>query len=274
MKLTRRQLLAGMAMNATLLPSLAEAENREEHYEVTHPEIHVPGLDPAHDGLVIAQLSDIHVGEGTPDGRIISAIRAVNAALPDLVILTGDYVTFSREPLEHLPLVLQGLMAPTFAVLGNHDHLVDAKVVRRKLEGMGYTVLQNRHTQTQVRGVALSIVGVDDGVTHRDDVAASLAGVPSKGSRLVLAHAPRTLDKLPPDAGLPCFSGHTHGGQVQVPLITQALYRAAGQKYVRGSYVNRGNQVYVSRGLGFGSGGPLPRIGSDPEVALVTLKAA
>lgn len=273
MELTRRQLLAGLAWGAASAPALAFADSRQEFYEVTHTELQIRGLHPAHDGLRVAQLSDIHVGATTPDGRIISAIRAVNAAQPDLVLLTGDYVTFSHDPIDHLPIILKGLEAPTVAVLGNHDHFVDAPAVRRRLEQLGYTVLQNERTATRLKGAELQLIGIDDAVTHHDDVARALAGTPS-GSRLVLAHAPRTLDKLPPDLGLACFSGHTHGGQVDVPLLTRAIFRVAGQPYIRGHYTSRGNQLYVSRGLGFGSGGPMPRVGSSPEVALFTLRAA
>jgi predicted MPP superfamily phosphohydrolase len=275
MAITRRELLTGMVAAGVGLPRMAEAENRQEHFGVTRTELAVAGLDPAHDGLVVAHLSDIHVGRGTPDERLIAAVGEVNAAKPDLILLTGDYVTWTAKVIPHIPRVLGGLQAPVFSVLGNHDHYVNAPAVRGELEKMGYAVLQNEHTVARVRGADLTIVGIDDGTTHRDDVGSSLKGVSlGRGSRLVLAHAPRTFDRLPADSGLACFSGHTHGGQIQVPGVTPTLFRMVGERYVRGAYAGRGNQLYVSRGLGFGGGGWPPRIGSDPEVGFFTLRAA
>ncbi len=278
--LSRRSLLTALTGAAVLGPEAVRAANRDRHlsaadgFEVTHTSLAVPGLDPAHDGLVVAQLSDIHVGRNTPDGRVLGAVRAVNEAKPDLVVLTGDFVTTLRDPFEEVPRLLAGLVAPTFVVLGNHDHWTDPIRIRWDLEALGYTVLQNRHTVTRVRGAPLAVVGVDDSRSRHDDVARAFAGVPPGGSRLVLAHNPPTALQLPESAGLVCLSGHTHGGQVSVPGLTAGLFRRLGQPYVRGWYPVRGNHLYVNRGLGFGVGGPLMRVGSDPEVTFLTLKVA
>ncbi len=275
MAVTRRELLTGLVAAGLGLPRMAEAESRPEHLGVTRTELAVAGLDPAHDGLRVAHLSDIHVGAGTPDARIIAAVRAVNAGKPDLVLLTGDYVTWTAKVIPHIPLVLGGLQAPVYSVLGNHDHYVDAVAVRRELEKMGYAVLQNEHTVARLRGADLTLVGIDDGTTRRDDVVAALKGMSlCPGSRLVLAHAPRPVAKLPPDAGLAGFRGHTHGGQVQIPGVTPTLFRMVGERYIRGAYAQHGNQLYVSRGIGLGGGGWPPRIGSDPEVGFFTLRVA
>lgn len=277
---TRRQFLAGTlaAAASSALPRIAEAQaprgNGHEHFELTETELHVPGLNAAHDGLKVAQLSDLHVFDSTPDGRVFAAINAVNAAKPDLVFMTGDFVTWSRSPIPHLPIVLAGLEAPTYAVMGNHDHYVDARAVTEKLEGLGYAVLSNANTVVRARGADLTLIGVDDSGTHHDDVARALEGVARKGTRLVLAHNPPTANKLPPGAGLACFSGHTHGGQMMIPLLTPLVMRIARQPYVRGLYPVNGNLLYVNRGLGFGAGSHAPRIGSDPEVSIFTLRAA
>ncbi len=252
----------------------AEARRAEsEQFDLTRLTLEVPGLDPAHDGLTVAQLSDVHVGRNTPDGRIISAVRAVNAAKPDLVFLTGDYVTTRRDPFDRIPLVLGGLEAPTFAVLGNHDHWSGPRVVQGRLEASGYHVLRNQHTVVHVRGAAVSILGVDDGHTGNDDVEKTFQGAPTRGTRLVLAHTPPTADKLPPFSNLLCMSGHTHGGQLFIPKVTEGFFRRVGQPYVRGLHQVRGNQLYVNRGLGYGRGSPLVRVGSEPEVTVLTLRA-
>lgn len=245
---------------------------RSRGFVVTETALIMPAIDPAHDGLRIAQISDLHLGVATSSARIAGAIDAINEGRPDLVFLTGDYVTHSQLPIRRIPALLGGIQAPTYAVLGNHDHWVAAGPVRDALSGLGYTVLQNRHALVRVRGAEVAVIGIDDGRTRRDDVAAAFAGAPARGTRLVLAHAPPTVEKLPAAAGLVQFSGHTHGGQLMVPGVTRALFRLAGQPYVRGLYRVRGNLLYVNRGLGFGAGGPLFRLGSQPEVAFFTLR--
>jgi predicted MPP superfamily phosphohydrolase len=245
-----------------------------DHFALNEYELHVPGLNPAHEGLRVAQLSDIHVGQATSDIRIRRAVMAVNASAPDLVFLTGDYVTHSPKPLPRVREVLSGLNGPVFVVLGNHDHWVNAAYLRDGFERLGYTVLQNEHRVVNVRGAPAAVLGIDDGRTGRDDVAATFQGAPTSGTRLVLAHTPPTVEKLPPYAGLVQFSGHTHGGQFMVRGLTEALFRRAGQPYIRGHYTVRGNQLYVNQGLGFGFGGPYLRRGTEPEVAFFTLRAS
>lgn len=245
-----------------------------DHFALNEYEFHIPGLDPAHEGLRVAQLSDIHVGQATSDIRIRRAVMAVNASAPDLVFLTGDYVTHSPKPLPRVREVLAGINGPVYVVLGNHDHWVNAPYLREGFERLGYTVLQNEHRVVNVRGAPATVLGVDDGRTRRDDVKATFRGAPTSGTRLVLAHTPPTVEKLPEYAGLVQFSGHTHGGQFVVRGLTEALFRRAGQPYIRGHYTVRGNQLYVNQGLGFGFGGPYLRRGTEPEVAFFTLRAA
>jgi uncharacterized protein len=245
-----------------------------DHFALNEYELHVPGLNPAHEGLRVAQLSDIHVGQATSDIRIRRAVMAVNASAPDLVFLTGDYVTHSPKPLPRVREVLAGLNGPVYVVLGNHDHWVNAPYLREGFERLGYTVLQNEHRVVNVRGAPATVLGVDDGRTGRDDVNATFRGAPTSGTRLVLAHTPPTVEKLPEYAGLVQFSGHTHGGQFVVRGLTEAIFRRAGQPYIRGHYTVRGNQLYVNQGLGFGFGGPYLRRGTEPEVAFFTLRAA
>ena len=248
---------------------------RKRHgFSLTENELFVSGLHPAHDGLRVAQLSDVHIGQATPDLRIRRAVEEINARSPDLVFLTGDYVTHSPKPIPRVPVLLRGLKGPVYVVLGNHDHWVDPHSLRRGLEDVGYCVLQNEHRVVNVRGAPACVLGIDDGLTGRDDVEATFRGAPRTGTRLVLAHTPPTIEKLPPHEGLVQFSGHTHGGQFVVRGLTEALFKRAGQPYIRGHYSVRGNQLYVNRGLGFGFGGPYLRRGSEPEVAFFTLRQA
>lgn len=274
--MNRRNLLKAAASSALFAPFMANAEARyqpgHEAYEVTETDIVLAGIPQEHDGLRVAQISDIHVGRNTPDGRIISAVNRINEMKPDLVFLTGDYVTRKGDPLERVSIVLKGLNAPTFVVMGNHDHYTDAKFLGDDFGKIGYTVLANQHSVVRVRGKAVTILGIDDAVTKHDNVTETFKNAAVDGTRLVLAHSPPTVDKLPGNANLACFSGHTHGGHFVIPGVTESIFRKAGQPYVRGLHKVNGNQVYVNRGLGFGRGGPMTRMGSEPEVSVFTLR--
>ena len=116
-----------------------------------------------------------------------------------------------------------------------------------------------------------TVVGVDDSTTKHDDVHKAFQGA-HKGSRLVLTHTPSAAKKLPVDEDLLCLSGHTHGGQWEVPQLTEGIFKRIGQPYYRGYYRLRGNQLYVNRGLGYGKGTRLPRLNSDPELSVLTLR--
>ena len=261
-------------MHATVTRAL-EPRRPDGGFQQTKTTIWVDGLDPAHEGLTIAQLSDVHVGLNTPERRITDAIQAVNAQGPDLVFLTGDYVTYSAVTLPDVPRLLGGLAAPTFAVLGNHDYWVSPRRVRAGLEHVGYTVLINEHRVIELRGAPLTIFGVDDKRTGHDDVDATFRGAPPDGTRLVLAHIPGSADDLPENAGLVCFAGHTHGGQITLPLgATDRLLGALGWRYMRGLHRVRGNQLYVNRGLGFGRNFAFLTKASCPEVAFFELRSA
>ncbi len=271
--MTRRRFLQSLSAVA-LTPLAARAERRlsgNEYFEVTDVEVHLASLDPAHDGLRIVQLSDLHIGNGVPDGRIISAVREVNALKPDLVVLTGDFVTSRRDPLSRVPELLEPLAAPRIAVLGNHDYWSGPREIRSGLERIGVTVLRNENTAVRLRGVDFNVIGIDDSTTQHDDVDMAFAGA-GKASRLVLTHTPNCAAKLPAWEDVLCLSGHTHGGQWDVPSFTRGIFRTVGQPWYRGAYGVRGNQLYVNRGLGFGKGTRLPRINSDPELTVVTLR--
>ena len=119
-------------------------------------EFMLPDLDPAHDGLRLVQLTDVHVGRATPARRVRAAVMQANAFEPDLVVMTGDYLSHAERGVPLLREQLAGLMAPVVAVLGNHDHWVDADGAASSLEAMGYSVLRNQHTTLELRGAPLT----------------------------------------------------------------------------------------------------------------------
>jgi len=274
MHLTRRQFLQGAAiLTAGAAAAPAAHAAYDEQPRVEEVEFSLPGLDPSHDGLRVAQLSDLHVGTRTPPERIAAAVALANGLAPDLVVLTGDFVSRGRETVALLPDQLRGLAAPTVAVLGNHDHWVDAAGTTRALTGLGYAVLRNQHTRLWLRGAPLAVVGVDDLLTGHADPEKALQGVP-RGSRLVLAHGPRTADRLRgAEEPLLVLTGHTHGGQIAIPILTRLLVSGlVREPYLRGRFRLGQVQLYVNRGIG--NTALRLRLNSDPEVTLATLRRA
>jgi len=243
---------------------------------VSEHEVYVEQLDPRHDGVRIAQLSDIHVGNLTPPAHIRAAIDAANAARPDLIVLTGDYVCWRRHEAVLAADQLGGMRAPrVLAVLGNHDYFTWGAGVRTALERHGYEVLRNHTTVAHVRGAPLALVGVDDPVTRHDDLDAAFAGAPAKTTKLVLCHAPDRAPDLAKRGADLVLSGHTHGGQIYIPGITDRLMRKVGLNFRRGMYaLGERTTLYVTPGVGFS--GVRRRIGegTEAEVAILTLRAA
>ena len=273
MAFTRRDFLKGATALAVAGGAAPATARTDEGARSERRTFAVTGLDPAHDGLRVVQLSDLHVGDRTPRELIRDAIARANAFEPDLVVLTGDYLCRDRRGVGLMREQLGGLAAPTVAVLGNHDHWVDGRGAARALQALGYAVLQNQNTTLQLRGAPFTIIGVDDRLSGEARPEEALRGA-EQGSRLVLAHGPRTADDLR-GAGLPllCLSGHTHGGQWHVPGLTPFMLRTlAHEPYERGLYRLGPVPLYVNRGVG--NSALRIRIDSDPEVTLATLRPA
>jgi uncharacterized protein len=274
MAITRRDFLKGAVAAAAAGAALPAAAGTTSSTTAERRTFLVEGLDPAHDGLKLVQLSDLHVGPRTPPERIRDAIARANAFHPDLIVLTGDYLSRDTRGVGLIREQLGGLAAPTLAVLGNHDHWVDPRGASRSLRALGYAVLRNENTTLQLRGAPFTVIGIDDRLSGEDRPREALRGAPTVGSRLVLAHGPRTADDLR-GAGQPllCLSGHTHGGQVHIPGLTSFVLRAvAHEPYERGLYRLGAVQLYVNRGVG--NSALRVRVNSDPEVTLAVLRPA
>lgn len=242
---------------------------------VTRHEVRIKNLDPRHDGVRVAQLSDIHVGNMTPASHVRAAIDAANEAKPDLVMLTGDYVCWRRHEAEQAGDQLAGLRARrVLAVLGNHDYFTWGAGVSSALTGNGYDVLKNQTTIQEINGAPLAIVGVDDPVTRHDDLDAAFKGAPDGMTKLVLCHAPDRAPRLAERGADLVLSGHTHGGQIYVKGITDRIMKKVGLHYRRGFFGFGDTTLYVTPGVGFS--GVTRRLGegTDAEVAVLTLRAA
>jgi uncharacterized protein len=243
---------------------------------VNNIEVRVPDLDPRHDGVRIAQLSDIHVGHMTPVSHVRAAIAAANEAQPDVIALTGDYVNWRRHEAGLAGEQLADLAAQrVVAVLGNHDYFTWGAGVASALERNHYDVLRNQHTLVEINGAPLALVGIDDPVTRHDDLDEAFKGVPAGVTKVVLCHAPDlapyVVRRATPDLIL---SGHTHGGQIYIKGITDRIMKKVGLHFRRGLYELGDSRLYVTPGVGFS--GVRQRIGEGTaaEVAVLTLRRA
>lgn len=236
--------------------------------EITEHTVAVPHLPPALQGLRVAHLTDFHRSRQTADQQLRQGVAAANAAKPDLILLTGDYVSSDPRDIAPCAHILSALQAPlgVFAILGNHDYYTDGKAVKRALTDLGFHLLLN---QSQRLPNGLRIVGLDDDRYHHTDVHKAFQEVAPNEPTLVMAHNPALIEQMMEKECI-VFSGHTHGGQVRVPVLTKREIRRIGAKhYAQGWYTVGKARLYVNRGLGQ-VGIPL-RLFCRPELALFTL---
>ncbi len=217
------------------------------------------GPDAYHDSLDhvrVVHLTDMHVGRVTPMEAQMAAVELANAAKPDFVAITGDFVCHSQKFLDALRAVISEIRAPVYAVLGNHDHWSGAAEVRSSLLRAGAEVLDNAVTTVTVRGQRLQILGLDDAYTGHADRERARKMLDPHLPSLGLSHIAEEADGLW-NYGVPLvLSGHTHAGQITVAKLHElAIGRVAGHKYVHGLYGSRSRElgrgaVYVGAGVG------------------------
>lgn len=251
------------------------------HLEIGRVDVALPRLGGAWSGLRVAQLSDFHY-DTVEDGELIAkAVQLTNTLQPDLVVLTGDFVKFDelhRSPgqaakADPCARILKHLQAPlgVFAVLGNHDSC-DPAFIARQLDSQGIAVLRNHAIPIERSGDRLWIAGVDDALTATPDLAKTFRAIPPGAPTILLAHEPDYADaarSYPVDLQL---SGHSHGGQVRLPLIGCPYLPEMGRKYPMGFRKLGSMALYTNRGLGTTF---LPaRFNAPPEVTLLTLRGA
>lgn len=243
---------------ALTLLSLSRAELEEPRPlwlvdpEITDTAIWLRRLPPALDGLKIIHLTDIHHSLFTPLEEVDRVVQLANRFEPDIVALTGDYVTLSPAYIGPVARALGKLRARrgVFAVLGNHDFQVDADGVTRALRSHRIRVLRNSHHPIRAGGRTLWMLGVDDLWSNSDDLPAALDSVPARDAKILLCHNPLGVWQASTRGVDLVLSGHTHGGQVRLPGI-RSLYRSKlGERFVEGWNRLNSTQIYVSRGIG------------------------
>lgn len=263
--------------------------------ELATPEIVCPNLPAELDGLRVLLLADPHVDSWSR--REDSLIRMLSHDLPhppDVVLWGGDIgaktetgvrlVTAVREVIPDLP---------TFAVLGNAEHKISRSQTAqfvKGLEGAGVRVLKNVSETLSVRGVPITLAGVDDPYYGYDDLPAALKAAPAERFTILLSHSPQIVYRAAKAGVDLMLSGHTHGGQIRLPFLgalkaqnplgtklDQGLFeRERLRPMLQGRDIPEEFRLYITRGIGVASAGRLlwlrPRLLCRPEVTLITLR--
>ncbi len=248
----------------------------------------VPGWRAEHAGLKVALLTDLHVGAPHMGlAQLHRVVERTNAEAPDVILITGDFViggpqdeggerggvaggTFV-EP-ELIAAELKHLRAPlgVHAVLGNHDWWFDGVRVTRALEGAGVRVLENQAARVERGGRAFWLAGIADLWTRKPDVAGALREVSADDAVLLFTHNPDIFPGVPARVSL-TIAGHTHGGQVNLPLVGCLVVPSRfGQRYAMGHVVEGGRHLYVGGGIGTSI---IPvRFRVPPEIVVLSLE--
>ncbi|HZL51580.1 MAG TPA: metallophosphoesterase [Terracidiphilus sp.] len=289
-RLTSRRhfLTAGLCGVAGL--ALYSGEIERHWVEVSHRDVYLPGLSAAFDGMRIAQISDIHMDEFTEPFFLRHVIDRINQIKPDAIFITGDFVTstmvmdvgttrFARGAAWQCANILNGLECKAlYASLGNHDINVGAKQVSAALVANGITVLRNACLPIERGGGRIWLAGLDDPLEGNPNPDLAIpASIRNKRNEpvVLLCHAPDYADHLltqPAGQAVDLMlSGHSHGGQIRLPLLGALVLPPLARKYVKGWFQLGRMQLHVNRGIGT-IGVPF-RFDCPPEVTSITLRA-
>jgi predicted MPP superfamily phosphohydrolase len=286
MSITRRKLL--QVASAALLAGSVALGIDGIFYEPNRPrlirlEIPVRFLPEAFDGFRIAQLSDFHYDQLFSVVPLRRAVDIVNRINPDIVVLTGDFITVpplhpgslarkaaaNIEPCSQLLSRLHAALG-SFAILGNHDAESDSGRIVATLEQQGIVVLRNRSVPLERMGKRIWLSGIDDVLRGKPDLEKTLRAVPRNEPAILLAHEPDCADRVSRSAVALQLSGHSHGGQIRLPVIGPLYLPPLARKYPWGLHRIGPLTLYTNAGIGTIR---VPvRLNCPPEVTLFTLR--
>lgn len=238
---------------------------------IEHKQILLDRMPKVFDGFRIVQLSDVHHGPFSSPEQIERAVETANRLQPDIIALTGDYISKERQFAAPCAEMLGKLKARfgVYAVLGNHDHWVDAPLLTDLFRAEGITVLINEGMRFEQNGETFWIAGVDDSMVGLEDLSLALAGARDDEMKLLLAHNPIVLRRAVRASVDLVLSGHTHGGQVAIR--GERSTARPRKRALQGLWRQGKTQIYVNRGLGTVV---LPiRYGCPPEISLLELRS-
>ncbi len=252
---------------------------------VSRRRIAVKGLPSVFAGLNIVHLTDLHHSDIVPMAYLEDCIRRANALDPDVVFLTGDYITMDsqlgrpeirRRFLEPLKKLFRNIRARigVYAVLGNHDVAAAFHEIRDPIERAGIVLLQDNHVFLEREGRRLAVAGFRDFGTQIVDPQRTFGEIPPDEPALILMHNPDLFPDLDENRNGLIFAGHTHGGQVRIPYygpVGDYIPSKYGNRYSEGIFHRGDLSMLVNRGLGMIR---MPiRIHCRPEIAQVILEA-
>ena len=231
--------------------------------------------------LKVLQLSDLHASKYVSLDFIAKAVQLGLSLKPDLVLLTGDFITRKFDQLDRYAEILSSLSraTPCFACLGNHDGgswaagrhgYADTDSVRSLLTRSGVELLHNRATNLQIKGWNFRLVGLGDWWAEECEPSKAFADVgPSQDQMVVvLSHNPDTKDMLKVHSWDLLVCGHTHGGQFYLPLIGTPFAPVRDKRFVKGLHRWNDRWIHITKGVGNLLG---VRFNCRPEVSLLTL---
>lgn len=281
-QLTRRTFLLGSgAVLAAGGMALYSSEIARHEISVVTQTIRIRRLPAAFEGLRVVQISDIHFDEFTEPSFVRRIVARVNALNPDLLLLTGDFVSYGPLPISFgaqcaslCADVLRGLTCPLrFAVMGNHDTVVGVPIVIEALSHANIPTLLNNYVPIERDGQRIWLCGVADPASSTPDLYYAIPPKPD-GPVILMAHAPDYADTVifHPRGHIVdlMLSGHSHGGQVRLPFVGPVILPPMGRKYVEGLFRLERMQLYVNRGIG--SVGLPFRLNCPPEITIFTLQ--
>jgi uncharacterized protein len=272
MKITRRRFLAGLGAAGAAVG--ADAFGFEAHHVLlTRHDVQVPGLPPALDGVRLAQVADVHLPGNQLAAR--AALEHLHRERPEIVILNGD-MTESGQALSEVAdfaAEARGSLA-TAAVLGNWEYRagVVGNVAEDAYRRVGVQLLVNRSITLDLGGARLALVGLDDMLIGRPDLARARQGIATGTTEVWLVHEPEFAGAPPPAVPVRpilLLSGHTHGGQIRIPLLPPVKPVGAG-RFLEGWYRDTFAPLYVSRGIG--TTGIPARFRCPAELPIFTLR--
>jgi predicted MPP superfamily phosphohydrolase len=269
------KIVGGAALTGMGLSALDALAIEPDWLQVNRPVIRIPRLPAAWEGVSVAHITDVHLDSRFGPRLLRKVVDVINSAAPDIVVMTGDYGIRSRLLARGKLKSLSQIRAPQskFAVLGNHDYETDPAAVCALLRAAGFEVLMNSHRMLLRGESRLCVAGVPDPWEDKPSVADALAGAAEEPPRILLCHNPDYAEEMPrsPRVDL-MLSGHTHGGQVNLPFFGPPFLPIRHRKYASGLVQGPCCPVYASRGLG--TVGPPVRFNCRPELPLLTLRNA
>ena len=277
---TRRQWLLGMGgLLGAAAGVVAYSRWVEPTWvEVAQVDLPVPGLPAAWDGARVALISDLHCGPWVPTDYLRACMDRVRALRPDLVAATGDFVTIGGAGFaETATGLLDGLRPPlgTFACLGNHDYGIFTPtrgarpgLVAGALLDSDVRLLRNEAVRLTLQGQDLWLAGTDDYWAGNCRPEQAVRDIPAGAAALTLCHNPTATPSLEKAGCRTILAGHTHGGQVHLPLLGPPILPQGTRPFYRGLYTIGRATLYVNRGLGWIR---QVRLACRPEITVLTL---